>query len=196
MLPFLQKLFAESEKTKKQMMLLVGLASLVIVVLYVNFICIPQFMDFFATLQKGSALKTELSQTEDAVSKITTLRSDLDKYRNKVSDCEKMLPAQQEIPSLLEDLSAMAKSSNVKIVGITPMLPKEDKTQKDRIYQEIPIVINAKSGYHELGRFIHNLENSDRFMKVADIEIKANRTTPKKHDVELLVLTYVLLAYK
>ena len=40
------------------------------------------------------------------------------------------------------------------------------------------------------------LEDADRFMKVADIDIKANKATPKKHDVELLVLTYVLAKAK
>ena len=41
-----------------------------------------------------------------------------------------------------------------------------------------------------------NLESSDRFMKIADIEIRANKTAPKKHDIELLILTYVLLNAK
>ena len=106
-----------------------------------------------------------------------------------------MLPAEQEIPKLLEDLSDMAKRANVKILGITPMASKQE-AQPAEIYQEIPILINAKSGYHELGKFLSDLENAGRFMKVADIKIKENKVSPKKHDVELLVLTYKLLRNK
>jgi hypothetical protein len=33
-------------------------------------------------------------------------------------------------------------------------------------------------------------------MKVVDIDIKANRATPAKHDVELVICTYILLKGK
>ena len=91
----------------------------------------------------------------------------------------------------------MYKRQDIKIVGIVPAMSylKDDKSvKKSQIYREIPILITAKSGYHELGSFLNNLENADRFMKVVDIDIKANKTSPKKHDVELMVCTYILLA--
>ena len=50
--------------------------------------------------------------------------------------------------------------------------------------------------YPSLRKFLSSMENSDRFMKVADIQIKSNAQSPKKHDVEILVLTYVLLRGK
>ena len=127
------------------------------------------------------------------ISSIDGLKKQVAQYQDKIQRYEGMLPAEQEIPKLLEDLSQMAKESNVKIVGLTPLQSKQGSQGPDEIYQEIPIRISARSGYHELGKFLSNLENSDRFMKVADIKIKENKATPKKHDVELLVLTYVLL---
>jgi hypothetical protein len=57
-------------------------------------------------------------------------------------------------------------------------------------------MISARAGYHELGKFMSTLENSGRFMKCADMRMKANTSNPKKHDVELLVLTYVCLGCK
>jgi Tfp pilus assembly protein PilO len=85
----------------------------------------------------------------------------------------------------------MARSANVKIVEITPLASKQEPGS-DQTYLEIPIMINAKSGYHELGKFIINLENTDRFKKIADMDVTANKTASKKHDVKLLILTYVL----
>ena len=90
----------------------------------------------------------------------------------------------------------MAKRSDVKILGITPLASKQEAPASERAYQEIPILMNARSGYHELGKFLSDLENAGRFMKVVDIKIKENLSTPKKHDVELLILTYVLLESK
>ena len=106
---------------------------------------------------------------------------------------EKTLPAEQEIPSLLETLSRMAKSSNIKISALTPVSGSGKGGETTHTYREIPILISAKSGYHELGQFLSAMENSDRFMKVVDIDIRANNTTPRKHDVELLICTYILL---
>ena len=102
------------------------------------------------------------------------------------------LISQQEIPSLLENLSKMAKNANITIVSITPVTSNSQKEAKSQVYEEIPILITAKSGYHELGHFLSNLENGDRFMKIINISVKTNTTAPKKHDVELMVHTYVL----
>lgn len=196
MFEHLQKELNITDKNRGQIFIFSGLIAIIIVILYLNFICIPQLSNFFSIVRERSALSAELRKTRIAVSEIDKLKKELGASRAKVSECEKMLPAQQEIPSLLENLSAMAKDSNVKIVGITPMTSNEDKSVKDRTYQEIPILINARSGYHELGKFIDNLENAVRFMKIADIWIKTNKAAPKENDIELLVITYTLLTNK
>jgi Tfp pilus assembly protein PilO len=73
-----------------------------------------------------------------------------------------------------------------------PIVGKEDKVKKSGFYKEQPILINAKCGFHELGKFLSKMENADRFMKVSDINIKSVAQSPKKHDVELLIVTYTL----
>ena len=176
-------------KSKKQMTL-IALVALFAVTVYFNFVLKPHVTSCVRAVIKVNKLHSDLKSAQADIRNIGKYKNSLDAHKEKVERYEKMLPAEQEIPNLLENLSAMAKSSSVKIVGITPAVTKQ--AQKDQIYQEIPILISAKSGYHELGKFLDNLENSDRFMKVADIAIKSNYTTPRKHDVELLILTYIL----
>lgn len=178
------------DKNKKRVIILIALAALFMVIVYFNFVLKPHITGCVSTVIKMNKLHSDLKHAEADIRNIGKYKSNLDAYREKVERYEKMLPAEQEVPNLLGSLSGMAKSSSVKIVGITPAVTKQ--AQKGQIYQEIPILISAKSGYHELGRFLDNLENSDRFMKVADIAIKSNPATPRKHDVELLILTYVL----
>jgi len=177
-------------KNKKEMMIFIALAALFVVVVYFNFVLRPHATSCVCAVIKMNKLHSDLKSARANIRNIGKYKSDLDAYKEKVERYEKMLPAEQEIPNLLESLSGMAKSSSVKIVGITPAVTKQ--AQKGQIYQEIPILISAKSGYHELGRFLDSLENSDRFMKVVDIAIKSNTATPRKHDVELLILTYIL----
>lgn len=182
-----------------QALLATVLISLIAVAAYIYFVFIPQFVRVFALSGDAQKVRLELKSARLVTADMDKLKKSLKEHSEKVESYEKKLPAQQEIPTLLEDLSGMAKDSKIKIVSIVPAMSyfNEEKTgNKEQIYQEIPILITAKSGYHQLGHFLDSLENSDRFMKVVDIGIKANKASPKEHDVELIVCTYVLLAQK
>ena len=184
---------------KTQVLLLAVLVTLAAVVLYIYFVFAAQAIRVFTLIGDTVRVRAELKSARTLVSGIEGLKDDLKKHSDKVESYEKKLPAEQEIPVLLENLSNMAKDSNIKIIGIAPAAAyfKDDKSvKKSTIYQEIPILITAKSGYHELGRFLASLENADRFMKVVDISIKANKVSPREHDVELMICTYVLLGQK
>ena len=181
---------------RTQALLLTVFAVLAAAALYICFVFVPQVVRVFELTASTGKMKSELKSARVVIKDFEKLKKDLKEQSQKVESYEKKLPAEQEIPALLENLSNMAKGSDIKIVGIVPAMSyfKDDKSaKKSQIYREIPILITAKSGYHELGRFLNNLENADRFMKVADINIKANKITPKKHDVELMVCTYILL---
>ena len=184
--------FAINLKNTKQVAIIAAVVGIAALYSYINYLLLPQIQNVAKSYGKLSRIRAEVKIAQRAVSEIEGLKKQVAKYQGKIESYERMLPAEQEIPKLLGDLSEMAKTSGVKIVGITPFQPKQEAQSVERIYQEKPILINAKSGYHELGKFLADLENADRFMEVVDINIKVNNATPKRHDVELLVLTYVL----
>lgn len=186
------KLPFDIKNNPRQIIFLVAGVAIVAAYFYVKLLLLPQIAGATKSFNQANALRLEVKAAENDIAKTAKLKKEIAAYQSKIESYESMLPVEQEVPKLLESLSAMAKSSNVKIVGITPLALKQEESP-EKIYQEIPILISARSGYHELGRFLADLESSDRFMKVADIDIKSNRSTVKRHDVELLVLTYVLL---
>ncbi|MDD5495487.1 MAG: type 4a pilus biogenesis protein PilO [Candidatus Omnitrophica bacterium] len=181
-------------KNKKQAMIFFIAAFVIVVILYFYILLLPQIMALTDILGQTGKRVFELKEAQAAVSNIDNLKKAVKVYNEKIDIYEKRLPAENEIPTLLESLSIMARDSNVKIIGITPVtLFGDQKKPRGRIYQEFPIQVSAKAGYHELGCFLGRLENADRFMKVIDININADAATPKKHDVELVVATYILL---
>lgn len=186
----------KKDETKTKILIIV--VSAFLLVMYFNFFLMPQITRLTGVLSGMGTTSRDLRIAQADISKIDEFKANIEAYKEKVEYYEKRLPAEQEMPSILADLSNMAKSSNIKILSITPIPVnpplKEAPIPKARIYQERPILINAKSGYHELGQFLSNLENADRFMKVVDIDVKANKVTPKKHDVELIVSTFILLS--
>lgn len=197
-IPSLQKLLQiDFKKNQKQILIFLGLMAASVVIIYFNFILTPQVRRVVGAIIKTNKMGADLKNAKRDILRIPEFKNNIAAYKEKVDSYERMLPAEQEIPTLLESLSGMAKTSGVKIESIMPIARKEEKSQAtNQVYQEIPILITAQSGYHELGSFISKLENSERFMKIVDISIKANKLTPKRHDVELLVLTYILMKGK
>jgi type IV pilus assembly protein PilO len=184
----------KKDERQTQMAVMAGLA--VFVAIYLFFILRPQLVSIVCALGNSIKVAGELGSAKTDIANIPKFKKTIEAYRGKIELAEKRLPAEREIPSLLESLSDMARRCNVKIVSITPVVVpvKAERSSRSRpVYQEIPIAITAKSGYHELGSFISKLENSDRFMMVDDIEIRANKANPRSHDVELIVMTYISL---
>lgn len=188
-------LFAGLKKNQKLMMILIISATILTLLVYFNLLLKPQVVKGADLRSKLSKVSADLRIARSDIAKISSMKKAVEAYNTKISQYEKTLPTEDGIPSLLESLSDMAKSSNMNIAGIVPVQSK-DITSQSRAYKEIPIMVTAKAGYHELGRFMSSLENSDRFIKIADMQIKFNKPTPKKHDIELLVVTYVLLEGK
>ncbi|NQT01475.1 MAG: type 4a pilus biogenesis protein PilO [Planctomycetes bacterium] len=60
------------------------------------------------------------------------------------------------------------------------------------LLKEIPIAIKARCGYHRLGDFISKLESAKRVFAVRDIIIAARPQSPRSHDVQLLVSTFLI----
>lgn len=188
------KTLSDVLKNPKQLMIAVGVTTLVVLFLYLNFLIVPQLMKIAEIRGRIGKMSADLTNAKADIEKIDSMKKVIEEYKKKVGQYEKLLPTKEDVPAILENLSEMARNANMRIAGIVPMDPKESKSR--RIYQEIPIAISAKAGFHELGRFMASVENSDRFMKVVDIQIRYNRANPKKQDIELMTATYVLLEGK
>jgi Tfp pilus assembly protein PilO len=192
----LSKLSAELKKDPKKMMILAGLLAAFALFFYFNILLRPQVAGLFSTAAKVNKLKADLKNANADIARIGEMKASIASYAEKMGRYGDILPTEEGIPALLESLADMARASNMKIISIVPAEEKGGKALKGQAYQAIPITINAKAGYHELGRFMGTLENSGRFMKFADIRVRSIAASPKKHDVELLVLTYVMLEGK
>jgi type IV pilus assembly protein PilO len=185
-------IFTNLKKNPKHMIIVISAGSVFAFLIYFNFLLKPQIVSISEIRGKLDKASADLKAAKSDIARIGSMRNTVEAYNKKLDKYEKTLPTEEGIPDLLEGLSEMAKNANMRIAGIVPIEKKEAKSE-NRVYKEIPIMITAKAGYHGLGRFLSSLENSDRFMKVVDMQVKADPASPKKHDVELLVVTYVLL---
>jgi Tfp pilus assembly protein PilO len=190
-IPFIDEL----KRDPKKLAIAMISVSVLVIGAFVFFVLIPQVGRFGSAMSKHKSIKTDLENARDEISRIGAYKADIAKFSEKVDMYEKKLPLEQEMPSLLENMNEMAKHSRLDIIAITPVSTpgaRSDNGSK-AAYQEFLIKFSIRCGYHELGRVLSAMEVADRFMKIVDIDIKANNDTPKKHSVELLVATYILL---
>ena len=198
-MPTLQEFFKnlpelKLDESKKRILLIYVLVLAVVLLIYFNFFLKPGLTTLFRLIPKVRLRSTEIKTIQTDLLLEDKLNAKLESLNAKLGQYGKMLSREKELPLLLESLAKLAKDSGVKILGITPVV-KQGKDQKDiggekSVYQEVPIVITARSGYHELGTFINSLENDERYMQISEIKIKTSKEDPKKHDIEFVVYAY------
>jgi|GEM_PF-3625777 Tfp pilus assembly protein PilO len=188
----IKDIFSGLKKEQKQMLVLAVIVTVVMLFVYVNMLLKPQLEGLFNTAGRVGKLKADVKKAESDIARIGQLKKSMASYSEKMDRYGEVLPAEESMPALLESLADMARSSNMKIVGVAPIEDRSGKPVRGQAYKSMPIAVNARAGFHELGKFFSAIENSGRFMKVADISIKSNKASPKKHDVELVVVTYTL----
>ncbi len=156
----------------------------------------PAVLRIMDLSSKISKLQSDLTIADLAISGMPKLEKEVADLKNKAVAYSNKLPREEEFPALLESLSMMAQNTDVKITKITPIKDTEaqfaEKKALSVIYQEKGILINAQCGYHQLGTFVSELENAERFMEISDITIESVAATPRQHKVQLIVKTFIL----
>jgi Tfp pilus assembly protein PilO len=193
-IPYLDEL----KRDPKKMTIATIAGSALVIGAFVFFLVIPQAGKLGKVMTDHKNKKADLEAAREEISRVDAYKADIAKFGEKVDMYEKKLPLEQEMPSILENMNEMAKRSRLDIIAITPASSqnvRSDNGQK-AAYQEFLIRLSMRCGYHELGRVLSAMENADRFMKVVDIDIKGDENAPKKHSVEMLIATYILLKDK
>lgn len=176
-------------ESKKKVLLIYVAALLAITIAYGYLLLRPSVSRLTDLIPKLRSRRAEIQAVRTDLPLEDKLKEKNRLAAKRLKAYESRLSREKEIPALLENLSKLARDSRVKILGITPL--QKVPASKGRIYQEVPISINAQSGYHELGNFINKLENDERFMQISNLSVRANRNNAKWHNIRFVVYAYM-----
>lgn len=165
----------------------------VLAVLYLTFVIIPKSTELSRTSGMVNELCGKIDRVNSRVKRLGVMTRKLGGLRVEMEGYSRALPGETEIPEFLEELSATARASRVKILSITPS-EREGAENGNGYYRELPVLVTAKSGYHQLGNFISDLEKGKRFVTIEDLRIRYNSRSPRAHDVKLVLKVYVSVA--
>lgn len=105
----------------------------------------------------------------------------------------KKIISDEEIPSLLQDISDIANKHNVKIKQIKPSrdTKAKDEAVQGAILSPTIITLDLSCGYHSLGSFLNDLENAVRFIAVQGMKVTSSSSDYLNQSVNLVLKTYV-----
>lgn len=187
---FKLKLRSILEDEKSRTYLLIGVTA-VIAAFYFSFGIIPKATEMAKTARKVSSYNDKIDLVTSRVNRLDAINRKLVALREEYKGYSKSLPAQKEVPEFLEGLADIARTSKVKIQSITPTKTPDGETPSDKYYVEMPVRITARSGYHELGHFISNLEKGERLVIIKDLSIRSDPGDPWMHNIRILLNAYV-----
>ncbi len=167
------------------------LGGALLLVFLFNYFCLLK--PLLGSLNKVNSQISEMRQNiEDVktdIARVGQNRDQLEKIRNQVNEVKVKIRSAQEVPMILEDISRNASEYGVKIDQLMPL--KEQKVllakQRDVEYYALPILIQARTPYHDLGRWLAQLEQDKIFYSVGSLSVLTNPKDPMRHQIQLTV---------
>jgi len=168
----LEPLFLRLEKLTKVQRILIAVVSVVLIVGgFVYFVFMPRY-------EAISNLKAEVEKTESELRVATAKAAKLAQKKAELKEAEdnfnlalRALPDKEEIPSLLAAISQSGQDAGLEFLLFQPKaeIPRD-------FYAEIPVSINVKGGYHNVGLFLDKLSNLARIVNVNDLKITPDQS--------------------
>ncbi len=150
---------------------------------------LPVVLFFFLLYQPNAKKIADLGQQKNALDKqiaeLRTKESNLPKLKRELAETERifnetaiLLPKEKEIPQLLKDISAAGQGVGLDFLTFKPLpdIPQD-------FYAEIPISINVRGPYHNMGSFLDQVSKLTRIVTVSNIKMAA----PKMEKGEMLL---------
>jgi len=135
-----------------------------------------------------AGIKQEINNLKKITKEIKKYREEMRLTKLKFDAASVLLPQQQEIPSLLTNISGLGTDSGLDFVTFQPQgeRPKE-------FYAEIPVTIQVNGPYHNVGLFLYKVSKLNRIVSVSNITMGS----PKAVDSEMILSTnFSLVTYR
>ncbi|MFA5060376.1 MAG: type 4a pilus biogenesis protein PilO [Candidatus Omnitrophota bacterium] len=143
---------------------------------------------------KITLLSKDYRQALSDIKNVENYQAQVVQFREKMKTVGLKILSKEEIPAILENISRLAGQSKVHISQIMPLKESQELilSNDEGKYYSLPILVNARGGYHDIGRFFNKIENDKIFMSVIDFDIAATSDDPLKHLAKITIKAFIL----
>lgn len=118
---------------------------------------------------KERELKQEYQTKAFQVASLDALRKQMADVEGSFTELLKQLPTDKEVPGLLEDITEIGKSA-----GLEFNLIALEAERKEQFYVELPIRIQVRGNYHQMGEFVSGVAAIKRIVTLHDFSLEPN----------------------
>lgn len=138
----------------------------------------PKSEEIVSLSNKKSTLMKELKEVKAKAADLAKFQKELDEAQLLFEEASILLPKEKEIPKLLKDISSLGRSAGLDFLTFKPLadVPKD-------FYAEIPVTINVRGPYHNMGFFFDQVSKLERIVSVTNVKM----SSPKKEGAEMLL---------
>lgn len=118
-------------------------------------------------IAKEPELKQQYQSKAFRVANLDALKKQMADVEETFAELLQQLPTDTEVPGLLEDITEIGQNS-----GLNFDLIKLAPEKRVKFYIELPINIQVKGSYHQLGEFVSGVAALPRIVTLHDFSIK------------------------
>ncbi len=132
------------------------------------------------------ALSGNIKRAKEDIKKLNIYKADLEEISEKFTEANLKVKSRDEISAVLEYIAYVANETGVKIDQIMPdMLGQELLTENNqRKYFDLPIYMEARSSYHNFGRFLNKIGQNDISLRVGTFTVVVTNDT-RHHAIKM-----------
>ena len=119
---------------------------------------------------KEIQLKSEFEKKAFKAAKLEPLKKQMAEMEESFGILRGQLPADTEVPGLLEDMTEKAIDNGLEISSI-----KLQPERAQEFYIELPIAIEVEGTYHDLAAFVSGIASLPRIVTLHDYKIKSSK---------------------
>lgn len=161
------------------------------------------FLLLLAPIRRSIAVKKDewkrldAQLTENRAKLQSSSKADKSAIETKLEDLRIRLPAKSPTAAILDELTKRGKELSIEFISITPQEGKAisppQATPGALRYKMLPIEINMRAAYRNLGEYLGIVENLETgFATVGEFHVKKDEKAPPKLIVRLVVYAYTL----
>lgn len=178
--------------SQRQRQILLGLLVVVGAVLWLQFFMLPQLATASRLRDDLKKLRTQRERARHDLAQMPSLEKKLAALAGQYSLPALAGPPEEQLPDLLEKITQAARASQVRVTTLRPQKELGQLQVGPSGYLEIPLELSATAGYHQVGRFLDELERSESLVRLRELDLRPSNGDLASHEVKMVLLAYLV----
>jgi type IV pilus assembly protein PilO len=139
---------------------------------------------------KYEDLKAKIETAERQARRLPAMREELERLQVDLSNLEKQLPKDKDVPNIIRILTREAAQENLTFVKLSPK-----PLSKKEFFEVIPFEVNFTGPLQAFTRFLSSLGQQDRIFQAQGINLSPSGSAVDGGGVQNLSISLTILTY-